>query len=374
MKKLYNRFLRFVEKIPLKIETFKTFIAEWVAIFRKAPLYRNIKWTKAQQKEFDEFWIKNYGKKISNRWHRLYEAASGVYRVDYFPEILFSTKIEPKINNFTYRSVYADKNLNELFFNNRLEGVRTPDCFMANIHGRFFDSDRHLISKDKAIQILRNIGEAVIKPTVDSSSGKNVAIINMQNGVNSRNGLSADQILNSYKSNFIVQEKIAACEELKMLYPNAINTFRVMSYIVGDSIEVASISLRIGGGGGEVDNVHAGGLSIAVDNEGRLAKKAVRLGYGDSFESFEKHPDTGVVFDGYKFIFIDKLISAAKRLHEMTANIGVISWDFTVDKEGNIVIVEANFKAQGVWLSQMLSGESLFGRNTRTVLKEMLDK
>ncbi len=368
MKKLYNRFLNFAEKIPLKMEIFKTFIAEWFAILRKKPLYKNVKWTKQQQKEFDEFWKKNYAKKISNRWHKLYEASNGVHRVDYLPEIIYSTKIEPKFNNYAYSKVYADKNLNELFFNNKAEGVRTPKCYLSNMHGRFYDENRHLISKEKALELFSNIGEAVIKPTVDSSSGKNVIIVNMKNGINERNGTLAEDIVNDFSKNFIVQEKICPSKELSTLYPTAINTIRTISYIVGETIHIAPISLRIGGGGGEVDNIHAGGMSIAVDNNGNLSKYAYRLGYGDSFEKFAAHPDTQVVFEGYKLSFVDKLISTAKRLHEMAANIGIISWDFTVDSEGNIVVIEANFNGQSVWFPQMLSGNSFFGDNTASLL------
>lgn len=368
MKKLYKKALDFFFQVPIKIETLKTLVAEWTAILRKAPLYKDIKWSKEQQKEFDAFWKENYGKKISNRWHKLYEASNGVHRIDYLPEIIYSTKIEPKLNNYTYCSVFADKNLNGLFFDNRINGVRTPKCFLSNISGQFYDNNRHLISKDSAIELLGNVGTAVIKPSVDSSSGKNVAIIDMHEGRNKRNGLTAQEILKNYKSNFIVQEKICPCDELATLYPKSINTLRVISYIIDDNVSVAPISLRIGGNGGEVDNIHAGGMSIAVKNTGELEKYAYRLCYGDSFEKFEMHPDTETVFDGYKLSFTDRLISTAKCLHEITANIGIISWDFTVDSDGNIVIIEANFTGQSVWFPQMLSGNSLFGKNTSKLL------
>ncbi|MBQ8767527.1 MAG: hypothetical protein IJZ16_12080 [Clostridia bacterium] len=371
MKRLYKKILNLFFKVPVKIEIFKTFIAEWVAILKKKPLYKNIRWTKEQQKEFDEYWKKNYGKKISNRWHRLYEASNGVHRIDYFPEILYSTKIEPIFNDYTYCTVYSDKNLNELFFDNKVNGVRTPKCYLSNNHGHFYDCDRQLISKEKAIKILSNIGEAVIKPTVDSSSGRDVIIVNMQNGKDVRSGISAEEIVKKYKINFTVQEKIKPCKELSTIYPLSINTFRVISYIVDDSIEVAPVSLRIGGGGSEVDNIHAGGMSIAVSNNGMLAKSAYRLGYGDSFEKFNKHPDTGIKFDGYKLSFVEKLVSTAKRLHEMTANIGTISWDFTVNDKDEIIVIEANFHGQSVWFPQMLSGQSFYGENTEKILQSI---
>lgn len=371
VKKIYRKILGLLGNLPVILEVIKTFIAEWVAIIRKRPLYKHVKWTKEQQKEFDEYWKNNYGKKISNRWHKLYEASNGVHKVDYLPEITYSTKIEPKLNNYTYCSVYADKNLNDLFFNKRIQNVRTPDCFLSNNHGCFYDNNRNIISKEKAIDILSNVGKAVIKPTVDSSSGHDVIIVDMRDGKDVRSGKTSQDIFEHYNNNFIVQEKINPCNELSTLYPSSINTIRVISYIIDDKICVAPVSLRIGGNGSEVDNIHAGGMSIAVTNDGILAKYAYRLGYGDSFECFDKHPDTGVVFDGYKLSFIDRLISTAKRLHEMTANIGIISWDFTVDDNDNVIVIEANFRGQSVWFPQMLSGESFYGENTEKVLQSL---
>ena len=152
------------------------------------------------------------------------------------------------------------------------------------------------------------------------------------------------------------------------LYPNSINTFRVISYLLEGKIEVAPISLRIGGGNSEVDNIHAGGMSISVKRDGFLGEYAYRLGYGDSFEKYNAHPDTKIVFKEYRLSFVDKLVNSAKRLHGYLPNIGIVSWDFTIDEDGNVVVVEANLKGQSVWFPQMLSGESLFGENTRDVI------
>ena len=135
-----------------------------------------------------------------------------------------------------------------------------------------------------------------------------------------------------------------------------------------NGVHIVPISLRIGGEGSEVDNVHAGGLSISVSDEGYLSKYAYRLGYGNSFEKFHLHPNTNVKFEGYKLDFIPSMIEAAKKLHTVTSNVGIISWDFTVDNKGCIVVVEANLKGQGMWLPQMLSGKALFGENTAKML------
>ena len=216
-----------------------------------------------------------------------------------------------------------------------------------------------------------HVGDVVIKPTVDSSSGADVIILDMQNGKNIKDGRTSEELFSYFGENFIVQEKIKPCKELANLYPDAINTLRVTSYIVDEKIEVVPISLRIGSNGGEVDNIHAGGIGIHVHNDGTLAKYAYRLGMGDNFEKVDKHPDTQTVFEGYKLDFIPEIIQVAKRLHEYTANLRIISWDFTVDENGDIIVIEANYRGQGIWFPQMISGKSLFGKDTPSILKYM---
>lgn len=368
MKRLYKKFVRWLHNFGYSFERKVIFLLEWYAILRKRKLYKHIKWTKEQKREFDNYWKKHYGKKISPRWHKLYEASNGVFRVDYFPEVLYSTILEPKINNLAYCNVLSDKNMLDVLFNKKYEGIRTPKTFIYNSHNQFFDGDRKVISKEKAKEIIYNVGYAVIKPTVDSSSGRNVIIANFKNGIDTKKNLSIDEIFDIYGSNFIVQEKIEPHVSLSTIYPNSINTFRVISYIVDDRIEIAPISLRIGGGGSEVDNIHAGGMSIAINKDGTMNAKAYRLGYGSSFENYERHPDTGIEFKKYKFDYIDQLVDAATKLHAELVNVGMISWDFTMDGNKNIVVIEVNLKGQSAWFPQMLSGEPLFGENTKNIL------
>ena len=146
-------------------------------------------------------------KKISNRWHKLYEACTGVHRIDYFPEILFTLFLEPKANDIQYSNVFSDKSLIDLFFDNRVKNVRVPKTIIFNNHGLFYDTDHRLISKEKAIEIVDNIGEVVIQPTIDSSSGQDVLILNLKNEKDIKTGKTVDEIFNYYKNNFIIQSK-----------------------------------------------------------------------------------------------------------------------------------------------------------------------
>lgn len=374
MKKIYNKFIKALLKFITFIDKSKTKIFELKAINRKKKFYSSVKWSKEQQIAFDAYWKKYYGKKIPNKWHKLYQSANGIFNVEYMPEVIFSTKIEQAFNDYYQIKVFADKNLNDVLFNNKIENVRTPKTYLFNSFGRFYDGERNLINKERAIEILASLSSAVIKPTIDSSSGRDVNILDMQSGINKKTGETAEQIINKYRINFIVQEKILPNEELKIIYPKSINTMRVITYLFDGKVYTCPISLRIGGNGSEVDNIHAGGMSIAVGDDGDLADCAYRLGYGDAFDKYYEHPDTKVKFSGYKLSFVNSVIKAAKKLHVNTNGVGLISWDFTVNNKNEIIVIEANYKGQSSWFPQMLSGKSLFGDNTSRILENLKRK
>lgn len=60
----------------------------------------------------------NYGRSVPTDWHRLYQSYTGVYNVDYFPEILFSTELEPITNPYREAEMLDDKNLLPILFGN----------------------------------------------------------------------------------------------------------------------------------------------------------------------------------------------------------------------------------------------------------------
>lgn len=286
------------------------------------------------------------------------------------PVFLYATKIEYALNNYKYANIYSDKALTEVLYKGKSEAV-LPKTFLLNAGGVFYDENRRIINRDKAEKIVSQLKEAVIKPTVGGSSGKGVLILSFDDEGHDRDSSThRDELLNIYEKDFIIQEKIVQSDALSKLYPQAINTFRVISYVVKSEVYVAPISIRVGSGGSKVDNIHAGGISTAVDvDKQTLYKTVYQLGFSDSNTKLEKHPDTKVVFEGYKIDGINKLSQVAKTLHGCTPHIGIISWDFTIDKTNMPVLIEANYIGQAVWLSQITSGKPFFGENTKKMLE-----
>ena len=371
LKNFYRSMVSRKKRRIEKLERRKTFIFEWLAIIRKRKIYKNVKWTAEQKKEFKIFWVTNYGKKISNRWHRLYQSMNGVYNVKYIPEMFYSTKIEPKINPFFSSRELSDKNLIELLLAKKLDaGVCVPETVLSVCNGLIYNAQRELISLEQADELLQSDMSVVIKPTVGSSSGEGVEIFDKASDI----GKSTRELMDKYSDNFIVQKKIIPSPELARIYDKAINTIRITTYACGGNVYHCPISLRVGSGGRNVDNIHAGGLGIIVNDDGSLAEEAYRLGYGDKTDKFTAHPDSGTVFKDCKLSFMPNLISVAHSLHGCFPGIGVISWDITVDESNRLTIIEANLAGQGIWLPQVISGQALFGDRTEEILQSVSPK
>ena len=326
-------------------------------------LIEQVRWDNKQEKMFEKYWITNYGKKISSDWHKLYQYYTGNFRVDYFPEYLFSSKLEPLLDKNPYNDALEDKNLLHIY---SINGVKTPKIKYSCCNGIYRNENFEYISKDELLIGLANIGEIVIKPTVDSGSGRGVRFVELKNSIDVLSETRVGELINIYKDkNFVIQECIKPAESLKQIYPYAINTFRIITYIWEGEIFYCPITLRLGRNGNRLDNAHAGGIFIGCNEDGYLRKYA----YSEQGESFSKHPDTNIVFEGYKIDGFFKLINTCKKMHAITPQLGIISWDVTIDEDGEVTLLEINTCGGSSWFPQMANGEPLFGENTEKILK-----
>lgn len=167
------------------------------------------------------------------------------------------------------------------------------------------------------------------------------------------------------RQNYVVQEFLKCNDEIAQLYEKSVNTFRVMTYRWKDDFYSMPGVFRIGSGGGEVDNAHAGGMFIAIDEEGVLKGKAMT----EFMTVYEKHPDSGVLFDGYKISKYPKVVEAALKMHSMVPELGSVAWDITIDETNTPVLIEANFDLSGFWIIQCAHACAPFGERQPDVLR-----
>ncbi len=317
-----------------------------------------------QKKLIDDLFLSTYGKKVPYDWHRYYTSYTGNFDYRYIPELLFIPKIEVKLVSNEQQKIFADKNLLPLFVPSGM-GCKTAKIYVSCQNGIYKDGFNKLIDYDKAVLLLENLGKAFLKPTVDSNSGKGCALVNFKNGVDLNSNKTAKEILNEAGNNFNVQEIIENQADIKVIHPESLNTFRIVTYVLDGKIYHFPIILRFGVGASNVDNAHQGGFFIGVNDDGTLNEKA--------FTEFQtvatSHPDTKIVFKNYKIQGVSKMIDAVYNLHALYPQVGLISWDVTLDKNGNVVIIEMNLKGQTIWMSQMAHGKGAFLDNTEKILK-----
>lgn len=331
---------------------------------RRKAIWQKVHLTQEQMAQIDKLYVENYGKKIPYTWHRHYTAYTGKFDARYFPEFLLIPKFEYFMNaGKAYAEVLSDKNFLPLLA--QKAKVRMPHAYLSCTAGLLKDGDEQIISPAEACRLLADRGPAFIKPTVGTNSGKDCAVVNFAQGIDVLSKKSVRDILAGYGSDYVVQEKIICHPQVAKLHPCSCNTFRIVSYRWQDKFYTTPTVMRIGRKDSFLDNAHAGGMFVAVDEDGALHDTA----FTEFHESFQVHPDTGIAFRGWRIDGFAGCVKAALKLHSFIPQIGVINWDFTLDRSGTPVLIEANTIDGGIWLLEMAHGQGPFGDRTAEILR-----
>ena len=323
---------------------------------RRENIFKTIELTEDNKKQIDDLYISNYGERVPYTWHRHYTAFTGRFDAAYFPELLYIPEFEYFMNEKRqYQDVFDNKNVLAMIAGG--VGVKMPKTIFSAANGILRDSEYNITDLST---IRKNLTRGVYfaKPAVETGSGKGCFLLNSDSD-------SFKKEIQTLGKDFVIQERISCSKSISMLYPRSVNTFRIMTYIWDNRIEIVPVVLRIGQGNAFLDNAHAGGMFIAVNNDGTLHKKA----FTEFKDEFAVHPDSHIRFDGYKIDNLSKVIKSAKRMHSAIPQLGVINWDFTIGEDEEPILIEANTSAGGIWIFQMAWGCGPFGKRTAEILR-----
>lgn len=330
-------------------------------------IWKSVKLTKEQKKAIDQFYKKYYGKKIPYTYHRLFTGFTGDFDEKYIPEMLYAPYLERFLTDPSYGNVFTNKNTLSIFA--RGLNVKMPQNIIMGTKKAYYDQNYNRISFSQVEEILKNAGKVFMKVTTESCGGKGCAIANFVDGIDQNTNKPVGDVVKEMGEEFCIQELLVCHESIRKIYPSSVNTFRVITYILEGEVYTCPIIMRLGLGGSFKDNASAGGIFIAVDDDGTLHKSA----FTEYRKEYTVHPDTNVVFQGQKIEHLDKVIALAKRLQFAIPQVGVINWDFTIGEDGEPILIEANMKndvqSGSIWLPQMAHGKGAFGENTGKVLQ-----
>lgn len=172
-----------------------------------------------------------------------------------------------------------------------------------------------------------------IKP-IEGSEGHGAAIVDFSEPARAKS-------ITGFRR-YIAQPVLKQHKVLNDLFSKSVNTIRLDTFIDRGECWHNVCALRVGTGDMIVDNRGAGGLVIGVDLEsGRLYPSGRRNNKFSEQAIHYKHPDTGVVFDGWQIPFWKDVKTLAREAAMALSPLRCLCWDIAVTPEGP-VLVEAN--------------------------------
>lgn len=304
----------------------------------------------AAEKEVEKshrlYW-RSYNKNINLSTIRICTNISGIANHKYIPEEVFSTDIDPTLNNTPSAKYLTYKSLYYIWF----PGNLFPKAFFHNIDGEWLDNKFHSISYNDVKKIGRNLKYPVVfKPNRDSYGGKNIYFPESYN-----------ELMNlvESKNNYVVQEKIKQHWFFEQFNPSGLNTLRVNVYksVKDNKHHIVNITLRMGVNG-SLDNLSAGGIATLVRNDGFLNGFAIDK-YG---KKYLRHPDTGMEFN-CQIPNFEGLKEISIMIAKKTFYARLIPLDFSYDLSGKWRPIEVNIFGATIRFAQY-HGTLFFGEFT----------
>ena len=311
--------------------------------------------TKAQETAVQEFFAP-YAGKVDLGAHNFYTEKTGTFCVDYMPDDLYYSVIDPHYNDWR-EARYAD---NKCFYARLFTGVRQPETIASRIGGLWFTGDYQRISRQELQQLLAQQEEVVVKKAMGSEGGKGVYFIQ---------GSQLGEIEPKIKDDIIIQKPLVQHARMSAINATSVNTIRIISLLSEEGVKIYSAILRIGIQGARVDNASSGGITCGISADSKLKKYA----YKANGQRYDHHMDSGVVFDGYELPGYQKCLDAVPALHVQIPRFKLVSWDFAVAEDGEPVLVEANLHYGQLDFHQLNNGP-IFGEDTVKILKEVFAK
>ena len=133
----------------------------------------------------------------------------------------------------------------------------------------------------------------------------------------------------------VLEEPLAQHPDMAKLHPQSVNTMRIVTDRVGDTVHIAYIVLKIGRGDGFCDNSGQGGVICRVDEKtGKICSVAT----DDYFNVYETHPDTGIRFEGYQLPMVQEAVAFARKAALVVPQICHVGWDVAITPDGPVLI------------------------------------
>ena len=250
----------------------------------------------------------------------------------------YRTRILPLLNpeNHYFGRItdvsFSDKNYHGLY----MGGVRFPRTILHCVRGEFFDEGFRHITPAEALDILAPYEKLVFKQTTDTRHGEGVRLTERP---------SYEAMLTNFSDDYLVQELVVQHEALSYFSPTSVNVIRITSICWKGTVYILGGILRVGAPGAFCDHESRGGksyLTIPLSDDGVIVPRAYDIDNYRVYDTAHGVPIRGEI-PHYR-----EMKELVVRKHILYPRYALIGWDFTVDRDGQIVCMEFNTKFPGV--------------------------
>lgn len=167
---------------------------------------------------------------------------------------------------------------------------------------------------------------------------------------------SVEEAINALKGGvWIVQPRYVSHKAIQLVNSSALNTTRIYTILGFNGIYYLGGYQAFATDEAPIDSWQFGSVYVAIDPEKELLKPYGITSISDRREGvLYEHPNSKIVFDGYKLPGLKQAVDLCKRAHGFFYGVFVIGWDIALTNEGPIV-VEVN-ERPGINVLQSLDG------------------
>ena len=133
----------------------------------------------------------------------------------------------------------------------------------------------------------------------------------------------------------LVEEALAQDEAMASLYPDSVNTLRMITYYDPDAdrVHLLAAVLRIGNGA-SIDNFASGGMFTLLDEHGVV----LYPGVDKNSNVYATHPKTGTAIKGFAVPQYDEVLALLEDIARRVPEIRYVGWDIALTPNGPAVI------------------------------------
>ncbi|MCP4221578.1 MAG: hypothetical protein GY765_43540 [bacterium] len=298
---------------------------------------------------------------------KTYSYVLGEQHLDFVSEDLYYMVIEPILNRSDFYWVYRDKNIYDKY--NAIHPGIFPDVLLRNLMGVYYDVDYKNVANVDAAIASWDAQDLVVKPSIDTGSGRNVQIFHKkpEGYVNNKEEVLSLEYLNKrYGMDFLVQDRIRQHEYFNKFNRTSVNSIRMTTYrsVKTEEVTVLHSNMRMGAKGALVDNCNIGGVAIHIDDNGKLNDFATDTS-GNKHYAPPSNP--GLTFSKVPTVpHFEEMKEMARKIAGDYFYFRMLGFDFCLQDDGKPRLLEINFGGLGICF-QMDSGP-LFGKHTDEII------